>query len=149
MSEAMTLLRLLHCRSVIGEHVTGWAKDFAGGLDFAVVEGKLEVKGSASNRILFEAEYKPSPLPKSQAKLAEIVEVINEDLVWVRYERLWQELADARLLEGLTRVSLNVTYEQDWDVDGKLEAVIRKRGLGLRRQFVSHKKTDWRLQVEF
>src|SRR5690606_16203739 len=74
---------------------------------------------------------------------------IPEDMIWIRSEPLWQEVANARLESGLRAFTIDVNYTDDFGINAGLKAKIANVGLELGGNFTEYRETVWKLSGTF
>lgn len=139
---ANRFLRSLGATSIRIESVRGWDKSISGnltgqvnGADVGAEAGRTSK--SASNAVLettFENECEPS-VPKG--------------LRWFAQEPLWQEVAEGRLEHGMRTFSLEVTYDEDHNINAGLKVKLEKAGLDIGGAFRDHVATTWKMTGTF
>lgn len=144
-AEAERLVSALGATSVTVEHVQGWSEgvgiNAALGLPTAL---QTEVSASAGVR-----RSQGSYIMTKMALHPHGPAVVPQDLVWLSQEPLWQEIVRARLESGLSSFALDVTWADDFGINGSLKTRLSKVGLELGGDFTEYQNTIWRLQGEF
>lgn len=142
--EALELLAALRATSiqVTNASTRGEAKNIVTELLIPVV--LLQIGGDVSQRraqtgnVVYTAELRPSGAPE-----------IPHDLAWYPHEPFWQSLARLRLERGLREFSLDVRYEEDFGVNNKFAAKVKRTGFNLGGDFTNYVSTLWSMKGSF
>jgi hypothetical protein len=144
-AEALRLLRSLGATEISVEYVEGF--DRATGVDLSGstpgrpgVEVDAGVKSTKKANSGAKTTMQLSPTMPAQ---------IPKDLIWFRSEPLWQEVANARLENGLRSFTLDVRYTDDFGINAGVKAKIARVGLKLGGTFTEYRETVWKLSVTF
>ena len=141
--EAITLLRALGAVKIKTEWVSGWEKDFASNLSVGMpgvaASGSVGHRQKSTSSILFSMSLEDN----------DVVPSIPDDLVWFGHEPTWQEIANARLQNGLKRFSLNLTYRDDFGITAEIAAAANEAKAGIGGRFEEYESTVWKLTGSF
>ncbi len=143
--EALRLLRSLGATEISIEYLEGFYR--APGVDLSIsTPGKrgLKIGGGAKQTKEANAGAKFT-MQLSPTMAAHI----PKDLIWFRSEPLWQEVANARLESGLRAFTIDVSYTDDFGVNGGLTASVADIGLKLGGTFTEFRATSWNLSGTF
>ena len=134
-------------------HVTGWSKEFLGGIALTVPVGAglgeasaraaVESGGNELTSVLLRAELSDGGREKP---------FVPDGLVWYETEHLWQMVAAGRIQHGLRRCQLAVTYTDDFGVNAKLHGAVTENGkakakLDLGGAWTEHTSTIWQIHA--
>ena len=143
-AEAVAFLSALGANEISVAHVKGWSRATEGSFSCSPQAGKekIEVSIGAQARAGENFEFRTSLQGHDKP-------VLLEDLVWYPHESTWQMLAKLRMEHGMKDFSLKISYEDDFQVNANLAAVIEGTGLQLGGKFEKHQSTEWILSGNF
>ncbi|WP_458098536.1 hypothetical protein [Roseomonas sp. WA12] len=139
-SEAIELLAALGASTIKVEHRSGWSREFASRVNTPLSgsgeTATAETTASRNNEqeFLFAAELPGHNQPQ-----------VPEKLAWYPHESSWQMIAQTRIRHGLSKFSLDVTYQDDFGVNASLQAWANGAGFDLGGSFEDHQSTTWTL----
>lgn len=144
-SELVKLLSHLGAKTIEVHHVRGWGKESIGNLSLKldkIAQGKKsDIKATQTEcteqTILYKAEFEghgPS---------------IPANLLWLREEQGWQQIAEQRLNHGLQNFELYYKYTSDFSINATTAATLKKIGFELGGEFEGFTLTEWRIKGTF
>lgn len=141
-ADASRLLRSLGAKSLRIESIHGWDKsisaNLAGQINGADVGAEVRNASTSASNVIFETTYENERVPS-----------IPRDLRWYSQEPLWQELAEGRLEHGMGNFSLEVTYDEDHNINAGLKVKLEKAGLNVGGAFRDHVASTWKMTGTF
>jgi len=141
-ADASRLLRSLGATSIKIESVQGWDKsisaNLAGLVNGADVGAQAGSMSTSSAIVIFECTFENECEPS-----------VPKDLRWYAQEPLWQEVGEGRLQHGMRTFSLEVTYNEDHNINAGLKAKLKKAGLDIGGAFRDHVATTWKMTGTF
>jgi hypothetical protein len=141
-AELLRLLSSLGAKKIKGKYIRGWKRDLITdtSLEAAQVKGSGHFsRNTADNSsIVCDIELNNDRKPK-----------LPDSLVWYPFENIWQELARERLNHGLTKITVNLEYVDDFGISAKLKTQIQAAKFELGGRFKDHSQTIWEFAVDF
>jgi hypothetical protein len=144
LAEACYLLAALGARDIRIEHKRGWGRDFA-----ANISVPLEAPGSSAGATVGSTSGNADQMLMQARLVGHDSPVIPEDMVWFEHEPTWTSMARMRIHAGMKEFSLNLAYEDDFQVNAALKASAAKAELEIGGKFVDHVATVWTINGTF
>ena len=142
--ELISLLMSLGAKTITVHHEKGWSAKMSDnisiGIPSAELDNKIEAEKSRTSKekILYNAKFKGCDNPQ-----------IPANLIWFEHEPTWKQVADGRIKYGSESFSLNLTYNEDYGINGQLKAKLVKSGLEIGGDFQEHSSTIWVIEGSF
>ncbi len=114
------------------------------GLSTALSYRNLNLGGDVSNvseesgLVSWRVTYSPRHQP-----------YLPQDLIWYHGERSWQNLVRARMEADLQTFQIDLSYEQNYQIDGDLAVSLEKLGFNLGGSFIDYERVVWYIEGEF
>lgn len=141
--EAVNLVMALGASDLKVERVRGYGHELAANLEVPLSAGerigaRIGKKRETNSHLLFTAEFPGSSEPS-----------VPEDLAWLQSEPTWRMLANARVLHGTQKFSLQVNYGETYNITAGVSGAIEGVGLEAGGEFSAPEHTVWRLDATF
>ena len=139
--EAINTLISLGASSIEVEHKKGWSKDFFVELEAnlpAKIKGEYNNSQKGNSSVLFKANYKGHNAP---------IKPIN--MKWLEGDSNWNIIINDRLNNNLKDFELQLNYQEDYGINGSLEAKLMKWGFNLGIKYYKYEATVWTIRGEF
>jgi uncharacterized protein (DUF697 family) len=144
-AEAVRLLRFLGATALEVECVRGkgseWSAQIHADLEkLMMTRGDAHSTAHSNARLLYRATFPESAKPR-----------LPDNLVWYPSEPTWQEVAHARMDQGMKTFALSVKYDDDFQVNANVVGSIAwaKAGISVGGKFEKHEGTEWRISGSF
>jgi len=144
LSEAVNLLMHLGAKEFTVEHKRGWDKKFAAKIAADIpdtpidLDANVGVDSKSGSHILFHGEFAGHNNP-----------CLPDDMVWYNHESTWKTLADGRIKFGQKRISLQINYNEDFNINGGLKAKVEGAGFDMGGSFEEQVNTSWSITGTF
>lgn len=144
-NELLRLLSALSASEVTINYVRGYRTAFGGqaGLSLPLqvpvdISARFDRQGSSRSEGALKATFTPSAEP-----------VLPADMAWFGSEPTWQQIAEARMARRLREIDVELSYEDDFGVNGTIAAQLLQSGFKLGGEFKQHEQTSWKFHSVF
>lgn len=144
-NELLRLLASLGARLIDISYVQGYRS--GAGINLAseqIVSENVDLSINAerkhvqASKGLFHEEFDQQRIPE-----------VPSGLIWFPHEKIWQSLVERRLSYGTTKFKINLSYQDDYNVNASLGLALNKIGAKFGASSLEFHKTVWKIEGEF